>query len=214
MNKLGRYIRRYFVAGLLVWVPIYISYFVVHFIVSLLDGTLALLPDKYHISGLGVIFTVVILLVTGILVTNFLGRRLLTIWEKLVSRIPLIRSIHSTTKQVVLAVAQPNGNAFKKVVVVPYPHANTWTIAFVTSSSLHGPWTSQELINVFVPTTPNPTSGFLLFVPAKDTIELDISVEEALRMVISLGVIHPEGLKRKEKIIVEEIHEPVELNAG
>jgi uncharacterized membrane protein len=201
---IARTLRRYFIAGLLVWVPIYISYFVVHFIVNLLDGTLALLPKNYHpenwfgynVPGMGVLFTLLILLVTGMLVTNFIGHKLLSFWEKIVSRIPLIRSIHSASKQVVNAVVQPNGNAFRKVVLIPYPQPGTLSIAFVTSSALNTPWTSSEMVNVFVPTTPNPTSGFLLFVPAKDTIELNISVEEALRMVISLGVILPDTLKK------------------
>lgn len=199
-----RTLRRYFIAGLLVWVPIYITFFVIHFIVHLLDGTLALLPHQYHpehwigreIPGLGVIFTLFILFLTGMLVTNFIGHRLLALWEKLLSRIPLIRSIHSATKQVVHAVVQPNGKAFKKVVLIPYPHPGSWSIAFVTSEVLNSPWTNHDIVNVFVPTTPNPTSGFLLFVPQNDTIELNISIEEALRMVISLGVIIPDSMKK------------------
>ncbi len=201
---LARSVRRYFVAGLLVWVPIYITYFVIHFIVHLLDGTLALLPNEYHpeqlfgraIPGMGVVFTIAILILTGLLVTNFIGNRLLAVWEKIVSRIPLIRSIHSASKQVVHAVVQPNGNAFRKVVVVPYPHPGTWSIAFITSSTLNTPWSQEPIVNVFVPTTPNPTSGFMLFVPQKDVIELSITVEEALRMVISLGVILPDNMKQ------------------
>lgn len=202
---IARSIRRYFVAGLMVWVPIYITYFVIHFIVHLLDGTLALLPREYHpeqlfghaVPGMGVIFTIVILILTGILVTNFIGNRLLGVWEKIVSRIPLIRSIHSATKQVVHAVVQPNGNAFRQVVLIPYPHPGTWSIAFVTSGILDTPWTSNQIVNVFVPTAPNPTSGFMLFVPTQDIIELQLGVEEALRMVISLGVIIPESMKKQ-----------------
>lgn len=202
---IARFIRRYFVAGLMVWVPIYITYFVIHFIVHLLDGTLALLPTEYHpeklfghaIPGMGVVFTIAILIFTGILVTNFIGNRLLGVWEHLVSRIPLIRSIHSASKQVVHAVVQPNGNAFRQVVLIPYPHQGTWTIAFVTSGILNTPWTHHPIVNVFVPTAPNPTSGFMLFVPTKEVIELPLSVEEALRMVISLGVIIPESMKKQ-----------------
>jgi uncharacterized membrane protein len=200
---IGRSIRRYFISGLLVWVPIYITYFVVHFIVNLLDGTLALLPKNYHpeqligheIPGAGVVFTFLILIFTGMLVTNFIGHRLLALWEKIVSRIPLIRNIHSATKQVVNAVVQPNGKAFRKVVLIPYPHPGMWSLAFVTSEVIYSPWTPHDVVNVFVPTTPNPTSGFLLFVPARDTIELNINVEEALRMVISLGVVIPDSMK-------------------
>ncbi len=200
---IGRSIRRYFVAGLLVWVPIYITFFVVHFIVHLLDGSLALLPNTYYqklltfkIPGMGVVFTIAILVITGLLVTNFVGNRLLALWEKTVSRIPLVRSIHSSTKQVVHAVIQPNGNAFKKVVIIPYPHQGMWSIAFVTSEILDTPWTETNVVNVFVPTTPNPTSGFLLFVPFHEIHELKISVEEALRMIISLGVIIPDSMKK------------------
>jgi len=210
-TSIGRSVRRFFIAGLLVWLPIFITYFVVRFIVDLLDRTLALLPEEYHperflgykIHGLGVIFTIIILLVTGLLVTNFIGHRLLNLWEKLLSRIPLIRSIHSASKQVVQAVLQPNGKAFRKVVVIPYPHPGSWSIAFVTSEVLHSPWTTEEVINVFVPTTPNPTSGFLLFVPAKEALELNVSIEEALRMVISLGVIIPESMK-KQMVVAQE----------
>jgi uncharacterized membrane protein len=217
-KKIARTLRRYLVAGLLVWMPIYITYFVIHFIFNLLDGTLALLPQNYHpqhligheVPGLGVIFTILILMLTGMTVTNFIGRQLLSLWEKLVSRIPLIRSIHSVTKQVVNAVVQPNGNAFRKVVLIPYPHSGIRTIAFVTSGALETPWTREEIVSVFVPTTPNPTAGFLLFVPARDVIELDLTVEEALRMVISLGVIIPESMKKsltpaKEPALTTEI---------
>ncbi len=201
-------LRRYFIAGLLVWAPIYITYFVVHFIVNLLDGGLALLPEHYQpqqflgreIPGLGVIFTIAIIFLTGMMVTNFIGHRLLGFWEKALSRIPLIRSIHSATKQVVNSLLQPNGKAFRKVVLIPYPHPGSWSLGFVTSNSLNTPWTPEDVINVFVPTSPNPTSGFLLFVPVRDTIELDISVEEALRMVISIGVVLPDVMK---KFIVE-----------
>ena len=204
---IGRSLRRYFISGLLVWVPIYITYFVVSFIVHLLDGTLALLPKHYHpeqwlghsIPGAGVVFTFIILIVTGMLVTNFIGNRLLVLWENLVSRIPLIRSVHSASKQVINAVVQPNGKAFRKVVMVSFPHSGTWSIAFLTSDVLNSPWTEKEVVNVFVPTTPNPTSGFLLFVPVKDIVELDITIEEALRLVISLGVVIPESMKQVVK---------------
>ena len=165
MNHLGRYMRRCLIAGVLVWAPIYITYFVIHFIVNLLDGTLALLPKHYALPGLGVILTLLILLITGALVTNFLGNRLLALWEKLVSRIPLLRSIHSATKQVVQAVVQPNGNAFRQVVLIQYPHPGMWCIAFVTSGVLHSEWTHDKIVNVFVPTTPNPTSGFFYSLP-------------------------------------------------
>lgn len=195
-------VRRYLIAGILVWLPIFITYFIVHFIVHLLDGTLALLPEKYHpvqligheIPGLGVVFTVVILVMTGLLVTNIIGHKLLSIWEKLLSRIPLIRNIHSAAKQVVNAIVQPNGNAFRKVLLVQYPRAGLWSIAFQTSGILYLTQYEKPVVSIFIPTTPNPTSGFLMFIPVDEIKELNISIEEALRMVISIGVIIPEQM--------------------
>ncbi len=215
--SLGKSLRRYFIAGLLVWLPIFITYFIIHFIINLLDGSLALLPKNYHperwlghhVPGMGVIFTFFILILTGVLVTNFLGHKLLAVWERLLSRIPLIRSIHSATKQVVNAILQPNGNAFRQVVLIPYPHRGMWSIAFVTSSVLKSDWTQSEIVNVFVPTTPNPTSGFLLFVPVEDIYELNMTIEEALRLVISLGVVIPEVLKKTINVGDKKDNHPV-----
>ncbi len=195
-------LRRYLIAGILVWLPIVITYFIVHFIVHLLDGSLALLPEKYHpqqfigreIPGMGVIFTIIILLLTGLIVTNFVGNKLLSIWEKLLSRIPLIRNIHSAAKQVVHAIVQPNGNAFRKVLLVQYPRVGLWSIAFQTSGILNLSKYDKPVVSIFIPTTPNPTSGFLMFIPTDEIIELNISIEEALRMVISIGVIIPEQM--------------------
>jgi uncharacterized membrane protein len=192
-------IRRYLIAGVLVWLPIFITYFIVHFIVHLLDGTIMLLPAKYHpaqligyeIPGAGVVLTIIILVMTGLLVTNFIGHKLLSIWEKILSRIPLIRNIHSAAKQVVNAIIQPNGNAFRKVLLVQYPRVGLWSIAFQTSGVLYLTQHEKPVVSIFIPTTPNPTSGFLMFIPVDEIKELNITIEEALRMVISIGVIIP-----------------------
>jgi len=189
--------RKHFIAGLLVWLPIWATFFIIKFLVNLMDKTLSLLPIKYqpdqligfHVPGLGIVFTLIILFVTGLLVTNIVGHKAVAIWESLLSRIPLIRSIHSAVKQVSHALLQPQSNAFRKVVLVEYPRRDIWSIGFQTSDHfLHSP-KGDEMMTVFIPTTPNPTSGFLTVIPKKDAAELDMSVEEALSMVISLGVI-------------------------
>ncbi len=194
--------RRYFIAGLIVWVPIIITFVVIRFIIRLLDRTLSLLPAQYqpdqlfgiHIPGLGLIFTLLILLLTGLLVTNFIGHRLVNAWEKLLSRIPLIRSIHAAVKQVLHAILQPQSKSFRKVLLVEYPRKGLWSVAFQTSERFNISHIKSDTITIFIPTTPNPTSGFLMLIAKEDAIELDISVEEALRMVISLGVVMPDHI--------------------
>ncbi len=205
-THISKALRRYFIAGLLVWLPIVVTYFVVRFIIELLDKSLALLPKNYqpdqligyHIPGIGLIFTFIILFLTGLLITSFVGHRLVTAWEKLVSSIPLIRNVHSAAKQVVHAVVEPGGAAFRKVLLIEFPRHGIWSIAFQTSGHLENDWSNKPMLTVFVPTTPNPTSGFLMFIPAGDAIELDISIEEALRMIISIGVVVPPHLKKTQ----------------
>ena len=199
------HIRRYLLAGLIVWLPIWVTYVVVRFLVELMDGTLSLLPHKYqpdqllgvHIPGIGLVFTIVILFFTGLLVANFLGRTIINFWEKMLSRIPLIRSIYSAVKQLVQALVQPQGSAFRKVLLVEYPRHGIWSIAFQTSDQFTEAPYPESVVTVFIPTTPNPTSGFLTIVPKTDTHELSMTVEEALRMVISLGVIMPPHMHRE-----------------
>lgn len=198
------HIRRYFIAGLVVWLPIWVTYIVIKFLVDILDGSLSLLPYEYqpdqllgfHVPGLGLIFTLLILFFTGLLVTNFLGRKIVNLWERMLARIPLIRSIYSAVKQVVHALVQPTGSSFRKVLLVEYPRRGIWSIAFQTSDQFTDTPHPEEVVTVFIPTTPNPTSGFLTIIPKADTHELNMSVEEALRMVISLGVVMPERMHR------------------
>lgn len=191
-------LRRYLLAGLVVWLPILITIGVLRFIIDLLDNTLALIPRYYqpeqlighHIPGLGVILSLVILLITGIIATNYLGQRLVAWGESILSRIPLVRSIYKTVKQVINAVLSTNSEAFRKVVIIEYPRKGLWSIAFQTGSANTkiNDKTKDEMISVFIPTTPNPTSGFLMMISKRDVVELDMSIDEALKFIISLGV--------------------------
>lgn len=176
--------RKYLIAGLLVWFPLWITILTLHFLISLMDETLKLIPAAYqpdvllgfHIPGLGLVFTVCIVLFTGLLVTNFVGRYFIRLWDGLVNKIPLVRSIYMGVKKTVETLLTSKGQAFRKVLLVQYPREGLWSIAFLTGQNckaveMH---TGEEMISVFIPTTPNPTSGFLLLVPKKDVRELDI----------------------------------------
>ncbi len=202
-------LRRYFIAGLLVWVPLWITVLAIDFLVDLLDKSLSLLPAEYqpealfgvNIPGLGVLFVLAVLLVTGILVTNFLGHRLVRLWEAIVGRIPLVRTIYLGVKQVLHTILSPGGQSFRKVLLVQYPRQGLWSIAFQTGAGNVEccEKSGKTLITIFVPTTPNPTSGFLIMVPEEDAVELDMSIDAALKMVISLGVVQPEVKGVEEK---------------
>lgn len=195
MHKL----RSYLMAGLLVWLPIIVTLLIIRFIIGLLDGVFGLLPAKYqpdyflgvHIPGLGIILSVIILLATGLTVTNFLGKQLVGYWDALMARIPLVRSIHSGVKQILHTMFTPDGPAFRKVLLVEYPRRDMWSIAFQTGkvSPKVKKVLEEDMVTIFIPTTPNPTSGFLMIVPRADTREVDLTVDEALKMVISLGVV-------------------------
>ena len=184
-------LKRYFLAGLLVWLPIIITLYVIGFLVSLLDQTVNILPPSYrpdvllgmHIPGFGVVLSLLVLFLTGMLVTNFLGRKLVALWEKILARIPLVRSIYSSSKQVIETLFSSNGQAFRKVLLVEYPRQGCWSIAFQTGSGTMElrDQEGQELITLFVPTTPNPTSGFLIVVPKDAVLELQMSVDDALK---------------------------------
>ncbi len=191
-------IRSYLLAGLVVWLPIIVTFLVLRFIVDLLDQSMALLPDAYrpeqlfgvHIPGFGVVLSLGLLFVTGILATNFLGQRFVRWSEAFLDRIPLVRSIYSATKQVMETVFSSNSQAFRKVLLIEYPRKGLWTIAFQTGvvSDEVCQKTGEEMLSIFVPTTPNPTSGFLMMIPKSSATELSMSIDEALKLVISLGV--------------------------
>jgi uncharacterized membrane protein len=202
--------RRYFITGLLLWVPIGITLWVLNTIISTMDLSLSLLPANWqpvavvgrNLPGLGVVLTVLVVFATGVLATNFLGQRLVHVWEIVLSRIPIVNTIYSSVKQVSDTLLSPQGNAFRKALLVEYPRKGSWTIAFMTgipaeeirrrvSPLLSGEASSPEMVSVYVPTTPNPTSGFFLMFRKDETVELDMSVDEALKYVVSMGVVVP-----------------------
>jgi uncharacterized membrane protein len=195
--------KRYLIAGLLVWVPIGITIWVLHFLLSTLDQTLLLLPDAlrperlvgFRIPGLGVLLAFAILLGTGVVAANILGARLIRWWEAILGRIPFVKSIYSSVKQVSDTLLSDSGNAFRKALLVEFPHENAWTIAFLTGSPAPAVarHLDEEYVSVYVPTTPNPTSGYFIMVPRSRTRELDMSVDEALKYVVSMGVVVPRG---------------------
>jgi uncharacterized membrane protein len=199
--------RKYIIAGLLVWMPLGITFLVVRAIVGFLDKILLLLPASYqpdnllgvHIPGLGVVLSIILVLATGMIVANLLGRRIVAAWESLLSRIPLVRSLYAGIKQILEAVLATDAKSFRKVLLIEYPRKGVWSLAFMTSDKLGEVQnkTKPDVISVFIPTTPNPTSGFVLMVPEDEVIPLDMSVEEGLKMIISMGVVVPGEQKNK-----------------
>lgn len=197
-------IRRWFIAGLLVWLPLAATVLVLQLLVNFLDRSLLLLPPSWRpeallgfgIPGLGIILSLLLVLVTGFLAANIVGRRVVDLGESLLARIPLIRSVYSGVKRLAETVFGDAGNSFRKVLLVEYPRRDCWTLAFQTGAPIGEVQdrTARHLLTVFVPTTPNPTSGFVILLPREDVIELDMSVEDGLRMVISLGVVTPEDV--------------------
>ena len=199
--------KKYFVTGLLIWVPLGITLWVLHLLVSTMDQTLLLLPEALqtenwlgvHVPGMGVILTLVVVFGTGLIAANILGQRLLRYWEAVLGRIPVVKSIYNSVKQVSDTLFKSGGHAFRKALLVQYPREGSWTIAFLTglpggdvANHLRG-----EYLSIYVPTTPNPTSGFFLIMPKADVIELDMSVDEALKYIISMGVVAPSGFSRR-----------------
>lgn len=195
-------LRRYFISGLLFWIPIFVTVIVIKFLIDIFDNTLLLLPESYrpdamigfHIPGLGLIIILLVILVTGIFVANYLGKKLIRTWDALLSRIPLVRTIHNGVKQILETIISSNGKSFRKVYLVQYPLPGMWTLAFETgdgSSEIELTLASQNLISLFIPMTPNITSGFLIMMDRKDVLELNMSIDQALKFIISLGVVQP-----------------------
>ena len=200
-------IRRYIVAGLLVWIPVGITVFILNVVVGIMDRSLLLLPVAYRpenllgvkIPGLGILLTLVVVILTGFLAANFIGKGLVGFWESLLNKIPLVRSVYSASKNFAEVLFTDTGEAFKKVLLIEYPRKGVYSLCFQTSAELAEiqARTDADVICVFVPTTPNPTSGFIIMVPQADTIELDMDVESALKMIVSLGVVVPPWVRRK-----------------
>lgn len=194
-------LRRYLIAGVLIWVPVGLTVGILKLMVDLADQTLLLIPPAYrpeallglHLPGLGVILTFVVLLVTGFLVTNYFGRLFVSLAESVVDRIPFVRTLYNGVKQVLQTVLADRTTAFRQVLLVQYPRQGVWSLAFQTNEEAEEVQarTGDEVVCAFVPTTPNPTSGFLVMLPRKDVIEMEMSVDDALKMIISLGVVVP-----------------------
>ena len=195
-------LRRYLIAGLLVWLPIVVTVLILKFLIDVVDRTLLLLPAMvqpetligFRIPGLGFLLSGVVLLLTGMVVTNLLGSSMVRVWEGLLARIPVVRAIYSASKQLTETLFSGSGKSFRKVVMVRYPHPGMWTLAFLTGDGMAeaNRKTGHDLVNIFVPTTPNPTSGFFLMVAREDMIELDMPVDVGIKLILSAGAVAPE----------------------
>jgi len=197
--------KRYFIAGLLVWLPLGVTILIIKLLVGLVDTAVSQIPEAYRpetllgveIHAVGIILSIlvmlVIIVVTGLLVTNLFGKKIVAAWESLLGRIPLVSTIYHSAKQVAETLFSSSGKSFRKVLMIEYPRKGLYTLCFLTGSSVGEVQyrTGGEVVTVFVPTTPNPTSGFILLVPTTDVVELDMTVDEALKLIISLGVVEP-----------------------
>ena len=206
------FIRRYFITGLLIWVPLVITVWVLDLLVGTMDQTLLLLPPQWrteswlgvHVPGLGVVLTLAIVFGTGVLAANIIGQRMIRFWESMLARIPVVNSIYNGVKQVSDTLFAPGGQAFRKALLVQWPGPGIWTIAFLTgtpggdvANHLKG-----DYVSIYVPTTPNPTSGYFVMVPRDAVVELDMTVDEALKYIISTGVAAPNGAARRSGAVV------------
>lgn len=195
--------KRYLIAGLLVWLPLGVTIAVIKFLVDLFDRTLLLIPSAYRpenlfgvdIPGLGVVLSLLLILITGVFVANFLGSKVVELWEAFLSRIPLVRSIYHAVKQIAEAVFGSGDQTFEKVYLIEYPRKGLWTLAFQTGTQQGEAQVKTgmgDVVNLFVPTTPNPTSGFFIMASKHEIVELSLNVDDALKMVISGGVVVPD----------------------
>ena len=209
------FLKRYLIAGLLVWLPLGVTIAVIKFLVDLFDQSLLLIPLAYRpetllgvdIPGIGVVLSFLLILLTGFVVANFLGSKLVSIWESFLSRIPLVRSIYNAVKQIAEAVFGSGDQMFEKTYLIEYPRKGLWTLAFQTGTHQGEAQHKTEMgdtVNLFVPTTPNPTSGFFIMASRHEIIELEMSVDDALKMVISGGVVVPGVKNGKTKLKAEE----------
>ena len=213
-------IKRYFITGLLIWVPVVITLWVLNLLVGTMDQTLLLLPAGlrteawlgFHIPGLGVLLTVLVVFLTGVFAANMIGQRLVAFWEGVLARIPVVNSIYNGVKQVSDTLFSPTGQAFRKALLVQWPQPGMWTIAFLTGTP-GGDVThhlSGDYLSIYVPTTPNPTGGYFVIVRRSDVIELDMTVDAALKYIVSMGVVAPNGGARRldPRIIAPSGEEP------
>jgi uncharacterized membrane protein len=201
-------LRRWLIAGILIWLPLGATLLVLRFVIGLLDTSLLLIPSAIRpdIPGLGILLSVILVLGTGAIAANYVGRRLLVWTEAMLGRIPLVRTIYGGIKKLAETVLSDKSVSFRQAVLIEYPRKGVWSIAFITGSPIGEVQekTRTTVLTCFVPTTPNPTSGFILLVPESEILRLDMSVEEAMRLVISLGVVTPDEVKRKRAEAVAE----------
>ncbi len=210
--------RKYFIAGLLVWLPVGATILVIKLLVDTMDQTLLLLPPEwrpaeilgFNVPGLGIALSVLVVFATGVIFANFLGRRLVTFWEALLARIPLVRTVYTAVKQVTETVFSSSSQSFRQVLLVEYPRRGIWSLGFQTNTGLGEVQqkTGEEVVAVFVPTTPNPTSGFVLMIPRKEVVEMDMSVDEGLKMIVSMGVVVPTWPKGDPKAVAPQVSRP------
>lgn len=194
--------KKYFITGLLIWIPLVITIWVLKLVVDVLDQSLLLLPVSWqtenwlgvHIPGLGAILTIVIVFLTGLFATNFFGAQLVELWHEILHRIPVVNSIYSSVKQISDTLFSSSGQAFRKALLVQWPQEGMWTIAFLTGTPGGGVATHlpPDCVAVYVPTTPNPTGGYFVIIARKNVVELDMSVDQALKYIISMGVVPPQ----------------------
>jgi uncharacterized membrane protein len=194
-------LKRYLAAGLLVWIPLGVTIFIIRLVVQATDKLMLLLPSAWRpettlgfaIPGLGVVIGLLLLLLTGVVASNFIGSRLVRLWERLMDRIPVVRSIYSSAKQVAETIFSNKGQGFKKAVLAPFPRVGSWSVGFITNTELGeiNAKAGPEMVGVFIPSAP-PTQGYSVVLPREDLIELEMSVDEALKYVISLGVVVPD----------------------
>jgi len=208
--------KKYFITGLLVLVPLVVTFWVMSTLIETLDQSLLLLPEDWRpqkllgfsMVGLGALLTLAVIFITGLIATNFFGQQIIMLWESLLSRVPVVKSIYASVKQVSDTIFSDSSNAFRQALLVEFPRKGTWTVAFLTgepggdvANHLTG-----DFVSVYVPTTPNPTGGYFLMLPEKDVVELDMTVDQALKYIISMGSVSPEiksekvaKLKKKAK---------------
>ncbi len=212
LSKPFIHIRKYIIAGLIVWVPLGITIFAIKLMVDLLDRSIILLPPSlrpeqligFPLPGLGIVISTAVILVTGLVVTNLAGRKMVNLGENILNRIPLVRSIYSAVKQVTQTLISTDNNSLRQVLLIQYPRKGIWTLAFQTGDSISSlnEMTGEKLLTVFVPTAPNPTSGVVILLPEKDVKKLDLDVEDALKFIMSLGVVTPGSKSRKYSEVV------------
>ena len=194
-------LKKYFITGLLIWVPLAITAWVLSLIVRTMDQSLLLLPQAIHpehllgiyIPGIGALLTLLVVFLTGLITANIVGQKLVRFWEGVLARIPVVKSIYYSVKQVSDTLFSGSGVAFRKVLLVRYPHPEAWSVAFQTGHPARdvADMLPDEHVGVFIPTTPSPVNGFFFFVKRKDVVELDMNVDEALKYIVSMGVVAP-----------------------